>query len=52
MSSRSTQSSLLSSMAEYLLDVARRDCMLNLTLTKTIVQNLDISERFKEEIKR
>src|SRR5882762_3201864 len=44
MSSCSTQTSLLSSMAKYLIDVARRDCMLHLTLT------LNISEYFKEEI--
>lgn len=31
--SHSTKTSLLSSMAEYLIDVARHDCMLNLTLT-------------------
>src|SRR5882762_4082253 len=46
MSSCSTQTSLLSSMAEYLIDVARHDCMLNLTLT------LNISEYCKEEIER
>jgi hypothetical protein len=46
MSSCSTQTSLLSSMAEYLIDVACCNCMLNLTLT------LDISEYFKEEIER